>query len=164
MARVDVTQETVLKRIVVRLRRQLRLNRSRCYETLEPEAPAIQPVGGGHFVTVAPGDGQFVEGEQAPPNVTEEWSVLVTVYTRIKLDRLNSDQELLRDASRGLLVLKRKILKALVGHDLTTRAGDTFLRQLLFARHCNRPQHDSERHIGWITIEFGVPFDWELQG
>ncbi len=168
MARVDVRQDVVLERFVARLRDQLGLNARQCYETLDAMSPRITPVGGGYVVTVAPGDGVFVEGEQAPGNSTEEWTILVTIYSRTNLDDAAHDERLLREPSRGLLNLKRLVLKALVGHDTQTVAvtageEDDFLRQLTFAIHAQRPQFDDEKKVGWMTLEFGIHFDWEIE-
>jgi len=162
MPRVDVTQDAVLNRLVEHLREALGLDKRQVYETLEPTAPPIIPKGGPYFVTVAPGAGQFVTGEQQIHNVTEEWSVVVTGYTRIKLDSTDHDEKVLRDAKRGLLEIKRLLLKALVGQDLTTKYSEEFLRNLLYARNVTNPQHDRTKGIGWISIEFGVDFDWDL--
>jgi len=159
--RVDVTQTDVLELVVKHLREQLELNERTCWETIEPLAVQI-PRGGPFFVTVAPGEGQFEPGEQAPRNITEEWSITVTGYTRPKVDSTDHDEKLLRDAARGLLVVKHKILKALVGEDIQNKNRDEFLRQLLYAQHSSRPQFDKEKGIGWISIDFGVEFDWDL--
>tara|TARA_Y100000310_G_scaffold6676_1_gene7496 strand:- start:5938 stop:6441 length:504 start_codon:yes stop_codon:yes gene_type:complete len=166
MARVNVQQTDVLERIVLRLRDQLSLNDRQCYETLEPLAPPVIPKGGEWFVSVSPGEGEFVPGEQVPANITEQWHVIVTAYTRIKLDPTDHDAKLLRDASRGLLTIKRSVLKAIVGHDLTTGSvdspDDTFLRNLLYASRSHKPNYDVEKQIGWIAIEVVVDFDWDL--
>lgn len=171
MARVDITQSDVLDRIVVRLREQLDLDPRQCFESLDADSPPELPVGGDYFVGVSPGDGQFLTGEQVVGNVTELWSVVVTAYTRVHLDSANHDTAVLRDTSRGLLELKRKILKALVGEDLTTGDGDTFLRQLLYATDSRKPQIGtwqggsrprSDMSFGWVSVTFGVDFDWDI--
>lgn len=164
MPRIDIDQATVLKLIGKALRAALNLNDRQVYETLSPDYLPRIPKGGDYFVAISPLDGAFHEGEQVPGNLTEEWGVAVTAYTRIKLDSTDHDEHLLRDASRGLLVLKGKILAALVGQDPATEEGDTFLRQLLFARSCRQPAvgelPETKTSIGLVTIEFGVNFDW----
>lgn len=171
MARVDVTQDVVLERILAKLRSELGLNNRQCYETLDALAPPAIPKGGEWYVAISPTEGQFVEGEQAPPNVTEEWGIIVTIYTRIALDSTDHDEELLRNASRGLLVLKRAVLRALVGRDLQLESpddtGNTFVRQLIFARTCHRPvimerEGEPRAMLGMLSIEFDVHFDWDL--
>ncbi len=162
MARVDVTQATVLERMLAYLRSALNLNDRQCYECLQPDAPPRVPVGGECFVSVSPGEGEFIGGEQICENLTEEWTVTVTAYARIQLDSSDHDEKVLRDAGRGLLILKEKILRTLVGQDLITLDGDTFLRNLLFAQHATRPAHDRDQGIAWISLTFGVHFDWDL--
>jgi hypothetical protein len=166
MAREDITQPEVLQRIIEHLRAALNLLPTQCVEAIEPSSPPEIARGGDFFITVSPGESFFVEGEQQIDNITEEWSVTVTAYSRIRLDYADTDEKLLRDASRGLLIAKGRILKALVGQDLEndeTPAG-TFLRQLLFAERCGRPMYDEKKTIGWISIDFGVHYDWDLAG
>lgn len=165
MVRVDLTQDRVLEQIVAHLREELKLNDRTCYETLDPLSPRI-PKGGEYFVTVSPDDGVFVEGEQVAPNVTEEWGVIVTAYSRIRLDSTDHDERLLYNARRGLFELKRKILKALVGQDLTYQ-GKEFLRNLFYAKHSSRPQAveiagTKGSGLALISVVFGVDWDWDL--
>jgi len=168
MARVDVTQDVVLERIVARLRSELDLNERRCYEVLDPMAPPAVPVGGEYFVSVALGDGTFVSGEQVSGNVTEETTVTVTVYTRTALDSPDRDKYLLRESRRGLLVRKKSILAALVGYDLNTEDDDSFLRTLLEARRAEPPTiverntGDGGVYLGVLRMEFACDFDWDL--
>ncbi len=164
MARSDITQTDVLTAIMLQLRSSLGLNARQCFETLEPLSPPVIPKGGDYFVSVAPGEGVFVDGEQAAGNCTEEWSIIVTAYTRIRLDSTDHEQLLLQDTSRGLLILKAKILAALVGGDPTS-GGNPFMRDLIFAQQAERPRHGDmgkAQDIGSISIYFGVHFDWDL--
>ncbi|WP_321376943.1 hypothetical protein [Trichococcus shcherbakoviae] len=164
-SRIDIDQSTVLERVVAQLRSALNLGERQVYETLDTNYLPRIPTGGAFFLAVSAADSTFPEGEQTPGNLTEDWGVFVTAYTRIKLDSTDRDEKTLRDASRGLLSIKRKILAALVGQDLTTEDGDTFLRQTLFARSCGRPEAKEMPNkvpIGVITLEFGVSFDWDV--
>lgn len=168
MSRVDVEQADVFEAVTLHLRRALGLNDRQCYETLDPYSPKI-PKGGDYFVTVAPGEGQYDVEHQiggGEDQLTENSVVTVTAYTRIKLDSTDHDEKLLRDARRGVFVLKRKILKALVGSDPTI-GGNEFLRQLIYARHAHAPQileasTDNRLRLACISIDFGVDFDWDL--
>jgi len=164
--REDITQSEVLRLMMEHLRAALNLLPTQCVEAIEPSAPPKIARGGDFFITVSPGDGFFVEGEQAAGNVTEEWTVTVTAYARVRLDYSDTDEKLLRDTSRGLLEAKRRILAALVGRDLNTddTPAATFLRQLLFAQRCGRPMYDEKETIGWISLDFGVHYDWDLTG
>ena len=166
--RIDVTQSAILDRLVDFLRAELPLGERSCYLTINPAAVPVIPKGGDYFVTVSPGPGRFVEGEQVPVNVTEEWSITVTAFTRIKLDSTDHDKQVLLNAARGLIVLKRRLLKALVGVDLAIEAdgAEGFLRNLLFAKSATRPEHGQwtggEQMLSWISVDFGVDFDWDL--
>ncbi len=166
--RIDVEQSIVLERVVAQLRSALNLGERQVYETLDQNYLPRIPKGGDFFLAISAGPGTFPEGEQIPENITEDWSVFVTGYTRIQLDSTDHAEKILRDTSRGLLTIKRKILAALVGQDLTTEEGDTFLRQTLFAKSCTQPEvkepPDSKltMQFGIITLEFGVSFDWDL--
>lgn len=168
MARVDVTQDVVLDRFVERLRSALKLNEQQCYETLNAEEPPAVPIGGDYFLTVAPGEGDFIDGEQAVGNVTENWAVTVTIYSRVRLDQTDHDKQTLSLAGRGLLHVKKDILKALVGHDLSEEDDDTFLRQTLYAIRTTRPELVSKdgatrgMALAVMRIDFGVSFDWDL--
>jgi hypothetical protein len=166
MARIDVDKAVVLERVVAQLRSALNLNDRQVYETLSPDFLPKIPGGGEFFIAVSPLPGDFIDGEQIENNITEEWGVAVTAYTRVFLDSTDRDEKMLRDTNRGLFAIKKKILRALVGQDLQTDEGDTFLRQLLYARTCRQPDaaETPERKIpiGRITLEFGVDFDWEL--
>lgn len=162
MARVDVTEVDVVTAILARLRSQLKLNERQCWFCLDPLAVELPP-GGDYYLTVAPGDGSFPDGEQVAGNITEDWSVDVTIYSRMRLDSTDHDDKLILDNSRGLFSLKKKVLAALVGHDLATvEDANTFLRQYLHALNAGRPNYDNSKAVGWLTITFGVSFDWEL--
>jgi len=162
--RIDVTQSAVLDRLVEFLRAELPLEERSCYLAIEPLSPPVIPKSGDYFVTVSPGPGNFVEGEQVPVNVTEEWSITVTAYTRVRLDSTDHHRQLMLNASRGLIILKRRLLKALVGVDLAIEANGTegFLRNYLYAKSATQPQWDEKKGIAWIGVDFGVDFDWDL--
>jgi len=162
MSRVDVTEIEVVTAILARLRSQLKLSENQCWFTTDPSIIPDLPPGGEYFATVAIGDGQFPDGEQIAGNITEDTSIGVTIYSRMRLDRTDKDIALLAKKDNGLFALKKKVLAALVGHDLTNEDDDTFLRQLLHALDCTRPVYDKTKAVGYLTIAFGVSFDWEL--
>lgn len=163
MARIDVQEADVLLAFRERLKSELALPENRCYLTTEPEAPPKIPRGGDYFVSIALGDSQFVTDNQAPEQISEENTVIVTFYTRVQLDTPDAGERVLLLAARGLLPIKRKILKALVGHDLALPTGETFLRQLLFATHAARPRYDAQEAIAYQSISFAVDYDVDLE-
>jgi len=167
MAREDITQDVVLQRFVERLRGELGLENRQCFETADALTPPRIPIGGDFYVVVSGGDDTFETGEQASPNVTVFWDVYVTFYNRIGTDQTDHAEELMRNIKRGLLSIKRKVLVALIGHDLTTTDDETtFLRQLLYAKHCTRANvlEDTQGGgmIAMMTLTFGVDFDWDI--
>ncbi len=122
------------------------------------------------WLTVTPGEGVFVDGEQAFPNVTEEFNVVVCIYTRIRLDHTGEDRVLVLHGARGLYALKQKIMSVMIGQDLTLswrdEAGaDTFLRAMVRLVHASAPTvsvvpSDTRLTIGFMTLTFVLPFDW----
>lgn len=171
MARIDVDEAAVYQSIVDRLiRGQLGLNQTNCYETAEPVNPGIPP-GGEYFVTVSPGESQF-DGELfeggGTLQLTQIASVVVTIFTRIKLDRANHDHELLHDAGRGLYPLTKKLLAAMAAADLTTGlAGDTYLRWLAKPVSASGIKVGSSvannpAKLAWRHITFSIAWDWDL--
>lgn len=168
MTRIDIKQDVVLERVVARLRDQLEMSDRQCYETLDALSPPFVPKGGQWCVAVSAGASTFETGEQAPVNFTEEWSITATLYTRIALDPADHAEKWLRAAGRGMLVIKRNLLAALVGHDLTDEDGNTFLRTPLYATRAHAPvvverSGEGDRTLlGLQSVDFGVDFDWDL--
>jgi len=164
MVRADKTLLDVLASVVTQLKSALSLGDNQCYETVEPLAPPVIPTGGDYFVTVALGSSSFSEGEQVSGNITEDATLTVTAYSRIRLDQSKSDKYLFRDTTRGLLTLKKNILKALVGQDLQDASvpAEEFLRELLRATTATAPNYDYDKQIGWISIDFALSWDWDI--
>ena len=166
MPRADIEQADVLASVVTQLQSALSLTDRQCYPVARAqEVPSIPP-GGDYWLTVAGGSGQFIDEEQAAGNVTEDTEIIVSGYTRIKTDSTGHDACLLMDDARGLLAIKKKILGALVGQDLTDEGGDTFLRQWLHARRSDAPElviaGPDGVNCGVVRVTFGTIFDWKL--
>ena len=178
MARIDIDEVGVLDAVLLRLRSQLALTDRTCRLIARPEDVPTIPAGGDYFVTVAPGPGTYVEEEQVPDvaatqndparvsNITETSTITVSAYTRIKTDSTDHDDNLLRDATRGLLPIKKAILASLCGQDIATEDGDTFLREWMHAQSCSAPDlvsiPQSNATYGRIAITFGIMWDWKL--
>lgn len=165
MTRIDTTQDTILTQIVARLRDVLDLPAHRCYETLEPLTDPPVPKGGEYFLTVSPGDGHFDEGMQAgggAAQLMERSSVSVTAYAKIALDPGDQATEILHEVSRGMLPIKKGILRALVGHDLQDEDDNYLLRSQLYALQSWRPRYLPDAKIAMIAVGFGTDFDWDL--
>lgn len=163
MARINVSQATVLDAVVARLISQIPdFNAANCFISAVP-SPELQNA---HnlFCTVWVTEGKFDEsiiegaGQEA---CAENAGVLVTVSNKVKLDQKHHHKMILEEASRGLLVLKRLILKALVVHDLAT-GSDTFLRNLTMPTSSPQPGYDEKAGVAWLPIVFSTDFDWDL--
>lgn len=175
MSRIDITQSDAIDAVLGVLRARLGLSETNCFEVESADEPPPLPPGGNFFLTVAADEGQFVPDEQVPGdpttgtpgNITEEGAFIVSGFTRIQLDATGHARKLLHDEKRGLLFIKGKILSALVGIDLQTDEGQTFLRQTLYAIRATRPsawKHpDSGISLGMIQLTFGLDMDWSLE-
>ena len=164
--RVKTTQDIAQTAFVALLRTQLGLNESQSPELSDPQEVPPLPPGGDYFLTIASTDSDFNEGEQSPEYCNENVPVTVTIYTRVKLDKSGSDVQLLHEARRGLLPIKRLVLKALVGQDLQDPDGNTFLAKLLWCSHAGRVEvitnDKSGQTLGRLTLTFQLSFDWDL--
>jgi hypothetical protein len=167
MNRINVTGNQVLASVVALLRASLGFDESTCYEVANPDHVPSVPLTGDWWCTVAGGDGQFDPGNQDRSQCSEETEVIVTAYTRIMTDRTDHATDLLHDPDRGCLHMKHKLLSALVGKDLTTPTGDTFLRQFVWAARSSPAvtgEHEESKDlIGRIQLTFRIEFDWELE-
>jgi len=162
MDRPDTTPIALLTAILARLREQLGLDANQCFLAWQPLALEEVPRGGDYFLAVSPGEGRFEPAEQFPGNITEAWTFAVTIYVRCALDRADEAEKTLLNASRGLYERKRQVLAALVGWDL-----EVAQRQLVYCIRSSGPQLlqrlGGPQTLLWgLTLEFGLPFDWEL--
>lgn len=170
MARIDITQDKVIEAVVFHLRRDFELSDRQCFMTIDPQNPVV-PIGGDYWLTVSPGDGQYDDELMAAMIVeqcVEHSIVSVFAYTRIQLDSTDHEALLLTEATRGLLTLKKRILRSMSGIDLKYD-GDEFVRELLTATYAHAPsrgvieQNDGPGlTIGMIGLDFRTVFDWDL--
>ena len=168
MARIDVTEADVLLALLTRLRLQLSLDENACFETLDPLDLSVLP-SGDFFVSVMQGGGTFEEGMQiggGASQLMEEARFVITYYTRIKLDRGDRAEHILRHAGRGISAAKRAVLKAITAFDLTVAsgagAGSTFLRQLTTIVSASAPAFDKPLALAYAQLDLKLPFDWDL--
>ena len=163
--RKDVTQSVAMESIVAILQTALNLNDSQCFEVEAEDVEPDIPVGGKFWLTVAGDEGRFPQEEQAAGNITESGGFIVTIWTRIQLDRTGHAKILLHDTQRGILEIKRQVLAALVGQDPVTDQGFTFVRQQIFAIRATKPSTWKDKGglgIAKMQIAFGLEFDWGL--
>lgn len=165
MPRISTNQADVLEAVAARLREAIpepQFTESTCFISIWPVPPEFPP----HetWITVAPAGGQFDEGmhDGGGAEVTSEvTSVAVTVFTRCHLDDVSHSARILTEYTRGLLRLKREILRALSAHDLEWR-GDQILRNLMCPLKSDPPGYNKEEGLGWITVHVSTDFDHNL--
>lgn len=164
-SRVDTTELTALTAIRDLLRTAFpELGSENVFLTLYPDAPEPEP-SGEHFLSVAPGAGSFDEALFAGggrEQLCQVGEFQVTIYSRVQLDQSARDESILGHATEGLLVLKHRVLSALVGADPALPGGAKFSRELLRPIRAAAPEHDADRGIGWLSLAFALSFDWDL--
>jgi hypothetical protein len=165
MPRVDTDEVTVLGAFVSLILTALpQLNSTTCFQTLLPQAAPIPP-SGNYWITVSGSDSVFDEEMQddgGDSQVMEDEEIIVTIFTRIRLDKVGYDASLLADATRGVKVIKKSILNALVNKDPTDGGGNTFLRDTIKVVRAGRPDHDANKGVAWMSITFRAKWDWNL--
>jgi len=129
------------------------------------------------FCTVAPSDGAFpsdgVDGS-GQYLVYENANFSVTVRSRIQTDQIERSTQAYLDQNRGLLPIKKRVLKALAGQQLYSAPNygdqatyDTSTGALLTAVLCpTRSQHQSQQEedkFSEFTVGFSCQWNWDLE-
>ena len=160
--RIATTQDAVLLAIVDRLRLQLSLSNSQCFLSVQPEA---QPtVNQNLWMTVSPEDGRIDESAFAgggQETLFEETFAVITIFSAMRLDRPEHSISFLTEAARGVLIAKRKVLKALAGFDPVNGDGDLILNEPMIPTSCPRPLNDRQR-IGDVQLWFSLSYRWDM--
>lgn len=162
---IATDQATVLEAVVARLRDQVQelRNESVCYVSDFPQPP--QNVQHNFYASISPTDGQFDEGEQigaGSETLIEQTGVVVTCYSRMKLDRTGKATHLLFHEDRGLLAIKKEILAALASHRLLDSDGNELLVAYMHASQSSAPRYDPEAKMGVMALHFHTDFQWDL--
>lgn len=120
------------------------------------------------FVTVSPGVGNFLSNLHTGGGsevTVEDSSVEIELYSTIKLDRISYDSSMLINQSRGLLSLKKEVLKCLSGYIPTDGAGTNSLVssaiEPLQASEASSG-HASKVHVAQMSLSFATQFLWDL--
>lgn len=135
-----------------------------CYVSDYPQPPAN--VSGNLFCQVSATDGEFPEDLQAGAgenNLQEYAGVVVTVWSKIKLDRTGKTEALVLDPNRGMLAIKKKILTALKPQNLVDPDGYWLLTNFLMPRSCSAPRYDEKFDGGTMALHFSTDFAWSLE-
>ena len=159
-------QVTVLDAVVARLRASLSefADPTTCFVSDTPW-PSVE-VNDNLFCTVAPMSGQF-DGElpigAGQQGIVESSMVQVTVWSRLMLDRLERADIQFSDDPRGLLSLKKRVLKALAGTQLFDTGGNPLLIEWMRPiRSLHPPAKQHEDDFSSFAIQFESTFDWDL--
>lgn len=158
-ARLHTTEDDVLTLIVNHLRSKLGLSESNCQETVAPNVK-MTPPGGDYWLGVCADGSEFDSDAQyggGRNTLWEQLDIVVTAYSRVKLDRMNTDKGLIHDAKRGLVIIKQKILSAMVMADLSADLQSVLAVPPL-AVSSGPIEYDAEAMVGWKTIRFRVAY------
>ncbi len=156
------TQTAILQAVAARIRSQVtRLDgENLCFLSMHPQ-PAHemrQPL----YATVAPMSGRYDdEIFDGSGDTLEKSGVVITVWNDVKLDRQGGDERSLTDESRGLLTLKRLILKALSEHTLLDANSNKILKEPMRPINSGHPNRNDEEH-GSFSVSFSTDFVWDL--
>lgn len=171
MARPDnnpTDQVTVLQAVVSRLIREVdKFTDTNCFLTAEPPDEPPANVRNNVFCTVSPTNSKFDQDALVGGGlhtVFEEAGVQIVIFNSVKLDRVGHDSALLTEASRGLLILKKQILKALSDHDLQDGNGKEILINLMAPLLSENPRSSKgkEGAVGDLSLQFSTDFEWDL--
>lgn len=165
MPRIPTDQVTVLTAVVGRLIDQVsEFNPANCFLSLETEPDfrlshplccLVSPMGGQFEHDVFVGGGMDA--------VIEDSGVIVSVWSNLKRDQRGHAGRVLADQSRGLLILKGRILAALAGHDLADGDGNQLLVNLMAPRQSQHPQTGVQvDQLTGFSLMFATDFEWDL--
>jgi len=117
------------------------------------------------FICIAPTDAEFPEEIQIGGGATTcmEWGAVgVWIFSTDRLDQVGHMAAALFDENEGLLELKRRVLRALVGVDLTGGDGpQPLLAELVPAKTFDKPRKNPQG-LWFIKLVFGALFMWDL--
>lgn len=165
---ISTDHVTVLEAVARRLRQEIdEFNDSTCIITTSPPREVPQNIQHNVFCSVSPTDGSFDDSWMAGGGVEavrEDAGVIIVLMSSMKLDRIGHNSSLLADQSRGLLIVKQKILKALTSHRLADTSGNFLLTDEMMPSRSESPQSgsDSGKEVGDIALVFQTPFLWDL--
>lgn len=165
---VPTDQATVLQAVVTRLIARLtayELNTSNCFLSVESEIEEI-PRSHNLGVTVCALESSFSDSALTGAGEAlciEEAGVVITPHTAIKLDRSGDISQILTNATRGLLGMKKAILKAMKTSDrLQDATPNELLVNLMHPLHGSRPIYNPQTGLARLSVTFSTDFQWDL--
>lgn len=161
----DTEQAAVLDALVARLIDQIpALSTKNCFLSILEDPPNY--ASDNVFLTVAPSAGIFPDEFQdggGEHQCTEETGAVISIFSRFQANRPGHERALLSDFARGILRMKRLVLKALVGQNLTsTDDANYVLRDFIKAKKSSFPAYVGQEQLVKVAIEFSTVFDWNL--
>lgn len=162
---IPTTQVTVLERVIARIINQLPqdFGTKNCFLTLDPLPPKLRT----HpqlCCTVSPMGGMYEGVEGGGHNQVFELSgVIVGVWSAMVLDEDGHAEAVLNHQAKGLLRIKRRLLKSLAGHNLVDENGDAILISFMAPKESQHPQEMRPlREFTGFTLYFSTEFEWDL--
>lgn len=140
------------------------LSTKSCFLTVLPVPPHLPS--DNLMVTVSPNGGTFPEEFTAGGGefqCTEDTSAIITILSRFQANRPGHEQALLSDQARGMLRMKKLILKAVTGKNLTSTVdANLVLRNLMAPRQSSTPEYVGDEQLAQIGITVSLMYDWAL--
>ena len=169
MPHVATNHSDVLEAVRDRLRDRFDwANESTCILSLDPHPP-LTNVSHDVYATIAPEPGRYDAGahEGGGENTTfEETGVVITIFSKVKLDRVGHADSMLTDHSRGIMRFKHDLLRAFSGHNLsrgvTSGENNYLLINLMAPLQSAVPSNGYEEDYGFISVAFSTDFEWDL--
>lgn len=122
------------------------------------------------FCTVSPNNSDFQFDDPVgggAEGIIENAVFNITIWSKILLDRIERNGIELTDKDRGILTLKRRVLKSLAGQQLYSDAPDNTVPLLTaHLRPLNSlhpPSRQGDGDFSSLSITFLAPFYWDLQ-
>jgi hypothetical protein len=115
------------------------------------------------FLVVCLTDSEFPDDVQVGggANTCEELGgIQVHIFSDSRLSQLGHTGGILEE-NEGLLELKRRVLRALVGTDPTGDNAYNLLSQLIPIRRATKPRLNPQG-IRFLTLDFGISYFWDL--
>jgi len=172
----DATDFDLLTAVKARLHDQIdKLAEGLVFITDEPIPPNAYFPRGEICATLAITDGMFDKGmydSGGPNQCCEKKQLVVTIFSRVKIDQPPRLEYAMLDESRGSLTsYKRQVLRALLVDDPDAivlqpwqplKDGQQFLRNGLVPDRCQGPRTLTGGDWLGLSIFFDVEFDWDL--
>lgn len=163
MARVSTTPTKALAAVVAQIIANSSFTADTCVYLLNPNTAPPPPNPGETFCCISPTSGNFDEGlfiGGGAGQVTVFWGITAKIYALLQTDEVGRSKNFLTDSTDGILAGLQKVMKALVGQDLTDSGGNQFLRELIMP--ADFVFDHSDPRLGSVEASFKLSFDWDL--